>query len=416
MHAGTPKSQPSRSVDIIIIGGGLAGLAAADRLTQGGAHALVLEASDRIGGRTYGWHWDAADREIDLGGTWLLPSFATAFRLLTELTLAHYDSPTATRILTHFSEGIRERSSIDPELARSLPAVAARLSHARRLAPLTAAKALNDAEVAPPAHDWHAATQRYLAGAPLSEIDAAHLLLDIEDLENPDHYSTQISGTTRSLAEALAQRSEAELLTQCPVASVERQGDEWFVRTADNQTFTAAEVVMAVPRNVLGNITLSPEPQGALAELIREPHVGASRKDWFILDGVTEHFRVFASEGPFGYFRSEAVLADGGMLAVGLAPQAEGAPTQDEFASQIRHYLPGATIRAHVSHDWVSEQWARGTWYVPRPGDPERNEALESGHASLQIVGGDFSIDFPGTIEGALRTGIASAEHILARR
>ncbi|MGK5684869.1 NAD(P)/FAD-dependent oxidoreductase [Actinoplanes sp. URMC 104] len=55
-------SQPVQ-VDVVIVGGGLAGLAAARRLDRAGVEWLLVEASDRIGGRVAtdvvdGWHFD----------------------------------------------------------------------------------------------------------------------------------------------------------------------------------------------------------------------------------------------------------------------------------------------------------------------------------------------------------------------
>ena len=55
-------SQPVE-VDVVIVGGGLAGLSAARRLDRAGVEWLLVEASDRIGGRVAtdvvdGWHFD----------------------------------------------------------------------------------------------------------------------------------------------------------------------------------------------------------------------------------------------------------------------------------------------------------------------------------------------------------------------
>src|SRR3954464_10596315 len=47
---GVPVSQPV-SVDVVIVGGGLAGLAAARRLDRAGVDWLLVEAADRLGGR-----------------------------------------------------------------------------------------------------------------------------------------------------------------------------------------------------------------------------------------------------------------------------------------------------------------------------------------------------------------------------
>lgn len=56
-------------VDVIIVGAGLAGLGAATQLRRAGKSVLVLEASDRVGGRCK--PGEIAGRRIDHGGQWI---------------------------------------------------------------------------------------------------------------------------------------------------------------------------------------------------------------------------------------------------------------------------------------------------------------------------------------------------------
>ncbi|MBL7406103.1 NAD(P)-binding protein, partial [Escherichia coli] len=55
--------------DVIIVGGGAAGIGAARRLADGGASALLVEASARLGGRAY--TQDLGGYPLDLGCEWL---------------------------------------------------------------------------------------------------------------------------------------------------------------------------------------------------------------------------------------------------------------------------------------------------------------------------------------------------------
>ena len=55
--------------DVIVIGAGLAGLAAADRLVWAGHHVTLLEARERLGGRV--WTDLSGPRPVDLGAEWL---------------------------------------------------------------------------------------------------------------------------------------------------------------------------------------------------------------------------------------------------------------------------------------------------------------------------------------------------------
>ncbi|HSH11962.1 MAG TPA: FAD-dependent oxidoreductase, partial [Ilumatobacter sp.] len=54
---------------VVVVGAGVSGLTAARDLAVGGAEVVVLEARDRIGGRT--WTADIAGAQIDLGGSWI---------------------------------------------------------------------------------------------------------------------------------------------------------------------------------------------------------------------------------------------------------------------------------------------------------------------------------------------------------
>jgi len=54
------------SVDAVVVGAGYAGLAAARKLIEEGRSAVLLEARDRVGGRTH--TVDEAGARVDLGG------------------------------------------------------------------------------------------------------------------------------------------------------------------------------------------------------------------------------------------------------------------------------------------------------------------------------------------------------------
>lgn len=68
----TEASYPPRGrarADVVVIGAGFAGLIAARELGHAGLGVLVLEARDRVGGRT--WTDRRLGHDLELGGTWV---------------------------------------------------------------------------------------------------------------------------------------------------------------------------------------------------------------------------------------------------------------------------------------------------------------------------------------------------------
>lgn len=405
--------------NVLIIGAGLAGLTAAYTLRDTSKRVTIVEAGARLGGRTYGQEWAAAGRKVDMGGTWLLPAFTRSAEMLQELGLNTVESPSSDTWLTHFRDGVHQQRNLTEaqlqELQHSLEQLARVSAQSRKgLSAEEAIQSLLSLDDAPSdlIEDWQRAMQRYLAGAPLDTVDAEHLLLALDDVADPEHYHTQIEGTTQSLIDALAVHSNAQTLPNTKVVSIthDAEADHFTVSTQSNRTLTAESIILAVPLNCLSDISIDPKLLGNYADIAEAGHVGQSRKDWLVLDGVGEHFRVFGSHGPYGYFRSEAILPDGSVLAVGLVPAAEGTPSIEDLEQQVReHYYPEARIRAHVTHDWVGDELAQGTWFVPRPGQYSALSTLASGHPNLHIVGGDVNAHFPGTIEGAIVSGEQAA-------
>src|SRR3954447_1818015 len=86
-----PAARRRRSADVVVIGAGLAGLVAADKIARAGRSVVVLEARpDRVGGRL-----ESAAHEgdaVDLGGAWIGAGHERAAALAAELGVPTWPS------------------------------------------------------------------------------------------------------------------------------------------------------------------------------------------------------------------------------------------------------------------------------------------------------------------------------------
>ncbi|MFI9237982.1 protoporphyrinogen oxidase [Streptomyces sp. NPDC053079] len=133
------QAHPS-SRHVVVIGGGISGLAAAHRLLEGGARVTLLEASDRLGGKLR--TGEIAGMPVDLGAESMLARRPEAVELARAVGLGDRLQPPATA-----TAGIWSRGGLRPMPKGHMMGVPG------DLAPLAASGVLSDEGVARVARD-----------------------------------------------------------------------------------------------------------------------------------------------------------------------------------------------------------------------------------------------------------------------
>lgn len=135
-HAVTPKGKApsSRRADVVVIGAGLAGLTAARRIAQRGRSVIVLEARNRVGGRT--WNHDLGGGHLsERGGTFVGPTQDHIQALMGELGIGKfptYDTGLNVYVAdgqrsTYSDTGITGTAPLDPTILADLTAAVTEL-------------------------------------------------------------------------------------------------------------------------------------------------------------------------------------------------------------------------------------------------------------------------------------------------
>jgi oxygen-dependent protoporphyrinogen oxidase len=119
--------------DVVVLGGGIGGLAAVDRLTQGGVDVTLLEATERLGGKVYTTSF--AGRPLDMGAETLVTREPTATDLCRELSLDDdLVTPASARAFVWTRRGLRPLPA--GALAR-MPGELVELLRSRLISPLS---------------------------------------------------------------------------------------------------------------------------------------------------------------------------------------------------------------------------------------------------------------------------------------
>jgi monoamine oxidase len=413
----TPAShRPPPEVDVVVIGGGLAGLHAAWRLQLAGRSVCVLEARDRVGGRTWSEVLENGST-IERGGEFIALYQRTIHGVCAELGL---------EIVPHGISFERRRTADSPaptadEYARVLDAAYAR----------TEARLGGGGEDFPAAEAFEAPASRSAledrivrrietsVTVPLTQISARWYMSRGEGAYDP---AGRVRGGNQLISKALAERLGVRVVTGMPAQSVEQTPDGVRVRSGDGAEIGASAAVVAVPLPLLGELDFAPGLPASITRAMSRTLFGDAAKLHVPLtedpapDAVAvpaEYWWCWTSQAPAPGV-SSAVLSGfaGGPQAISAVQVTDGAGGWEARALGLLSGL-GADGEAHLTH-WGADPWARGSYSSRAVGfEVEDDAAWRMPFHRVVFAGEHTAGDEEASMNGALSSGGRAAEAVL---
>ena len=451
-------------VDVVVVGAGFAGLTAARGLLQAGRSVAVLEARDRVGGRTH--TEEHLGTWIDLGGQWVGPGQDRIVALLDELGFSTYPQPEDGDDVILDHDGARRVADIasgfdDDELVAYLTLVGELEAIAEQVpldAPWTApsAAAWDGVSLAQWARDhdvpdrvaglFEVGVQAVFAAssAQLSLLHAAHYLHSAggwSKLTDSGGGAQQdrVTGGMQPVAARLAGLLPDGIVRLAhQVTAIRQSSDGVAVDTvavdavAGGQvvTWSADRVVVAVPPTLAGRIDYQPPLSAVRDQLVQHMPQGSVIKfhvlydtPWWRDEGLSG--LVLAPHEPIGVtFDCTPPAGTPGLISgffEGPSAVANGERTQDERRDVVVGVLArtlgerARAVAAYVDCDWSAEAYTRGCYgaHLPPGAWTVYGPALRRPDGRVHWAGTETAEHWTGYIDGAIDSGQRVAAEVL---
>ena len=450
--------QQTRDADLVVVGAGLAGLSAARTAAAAGASVVVVEARDRVGGRTL--NEEIGDgRVVEVGGQWIGPTQDRLAALASDLGVDTF--PTfgdGENVIEYAGRLRRYRGTIpriNPVVLLDVGRAQLRLNRLARRVPLDApweapnAAAL-DGQTAATWMRRNLATKagRMLLGLGIEAVWAAqpedmsllHVLFYIHsagslellfDTEGGAQQDRFVGGSQR-ISILMAQELGGEnVLLDAPVRKIER-ADHGVTVTADTATVRARRAIVALAPTLAGRIAYDPALPGFRDQLTQRMPLGTVAKCMAIYD---EPF--WRAEGLSGQATSDAGPVrltfdnsppDGspgvllGFLEGRQARQLGRLGAEERRTAVVdcfaRLFGPrAARPQRYVERLWADEEWSRGCYgcHMPTGAWTNYGPALREPIGPLHWAGAEYATVWNGYMDGAVRSGEETARAALER-
>jgi monoamine oxidase len=439
---------PTHSVDVVIVGAGLAGLTAAYQLTHDGFEVLVVEGRDRVGGRVH--TTQVAGVDVDAGATWVAPGHTyvrnLAKRLGCELVPQFHQGKGV--ISLNGRRKVESMTALAPwvmlDLARVMSALQKLADALPMSQPWTHPRAAELDAIS--LGEWLTSkvalpnTRRFIGmiamvhwGTPVADVSLLNVVRYIKTLGGLEHMMAveggdqqdRILGTAHTLVARLAQELEGRILLRAPARRITEHEDHLILETGEHTVRARYAIVTASPTH-RASIDFTPALPQQYYGLARSWRLGALSKAFVAYDRPFWREEGLSGEGmsddetAFLTFDVSPDPQGPGILMVFCAASGFDAYDQDERRRRvIRHLVHLYGKAASTTIDYTDFSWGNDTFAAGGPNPAVGPRAwttfgpfLREPVGRVHWAGTETAEATSGTMNGAIASGQQSASDV----
>ncbi len=422
--------------DVVVIGGGFAGVVAARDSMKNGYKTLLIEARSRLGGRTLSSEFDGTP--IELGGTWIHNTQPFVWAEKERYNLDVIETPGAVPDVMYFILESGERISLTEEqLMEAVVGWDIYTAAAREIMPrpydilhnknaaLAAEKVdalahLNSLELTPVQRAFnlgmietivHNSAQQgsYLEVLRFHLLGGGYLPTFMDAVAR-----FKLKDGTISLINEIMADGKPELKLSTSIKSVNDLGDKVVITSTQGEKITAAAVINCLPMNTIGNIEFTPPLPSRVVSAGKERHPGHGIKLYIKVKGDIGKVSTIAPNRPLNFVMTYKQGKDYTMLvAFSSDPKLLDVYNKKAVQSAVSEHLPDAKVLNSMSYDWNIDPFSQGTWASYRPGWLAKyHDHFQKEYGRLFFGTGDHGEGWRGTIDGAIGAGTKAAHKV----
>jgi monoamine oxidase len=445
LFAAKPRSGPSTR-RVILIGGGLSGLACAYELMSAGCQVTLVESRNRVGGRVLTFHDLVSGKSVEGGGeyiganhpTWIAYSKKFGLNLFEGGEDENANQPV---ILGGRVLGQKEAKAVFEEMKianQHMTADAEKIDadepwkspDAVKLDLMTTAQWLREVAVSRQCKLAFASQLAANNGVALGRQSYLGNLAQVKggglDKYWTDSETYRCRGGNQLLALKFAHALGPRLRLETPVTSIHAKADRVTIHCANGETLEGDDIVLAVPPSVWRRIQFEPDlprelhpAMGVVVKYISVVDSPFWEAEALGPDAATDGMVSMtwnATAGQPG--KAAALLAFSGGPAAGICRKRWSQERDKAYKQELEKLYPNYSRHFIGSRfmDWPSDQWTQAGYSFPSPGQVTTvGPMLRSGLGRLHFAGEHTCYKFVGYMEGALNSGVTLAKRLIIR-